>query len=112
MRAIFFVLKNQRLLTPLLNELEINGITGGTLINSKGMAKQMAKISELPIFGSLHQLLNDEEYDDTSTLIFIADEVKEKIILSAIETIVGKLDQPNSGIIFAMPVDYTIGLKF
>ncbi|MEG1710332.1 MAG: hypothetical protein RR054_03360 [Clostridia bacterium] len=111
MRAIFFVLKNTDLLTPLLNELKSNGITGGTIVETKGMATEMVMEDDFAFFGALRHLLK-EDYKATNTLIFVANEEKEKIILAAIEKTIGKLDQPNTGIIFAFPVDYTIGLKF
>ncbi|MEG1804938.1 MAG: hypothetical protein RR327_00935 [Clostridia bacterium] len=111
MRAIFFVLKNPDLLKPLIDELKKNEVTGGTLLASSGLAKEMAETSEFALFGTLRSILA-EEYKDTKTLIFVANEEKEKIILDSIKKIVGDLDQPNSGIVFAMPVDYTIGLKY
>lgn len=111
MRAIFFVLKDPDLLNPLLAELKAREITGGTILNSSGMAKEMAETSEFALFGTLRSILA-EEYKNTKTLIFIANEEKEKAILDSIKKVVGDLDKPNSGIVFAMPVDYTIGLKY
>lgn len=111
MRAIFFVLKNPDLLKPLLKELKDKEITGGTILQSTGMAKEMAETSEFALFGTLRSILA-EEYNATKTLVFIANEKKEKDILEAIKNVVGDLDQPNTGIVFALPVDYTVGLKY
>lgn len=111
MRAIFFVLNNSELLKPLLDEFHDNNITGGTIISSNGMAREMAEASEFALFGTLRYILS-EDYKNTKTLIFVADEEKEKKIIQCIKKIVGELDKQNTGLIFALPVDYTIGLKY
>ncbi|MEG1222440.1 MAG: hypothetical protein RRZ92_02255 [Bacilli bacterium] len=111
MKAIFFILKKKDLLDSLIEELKNNGITGGTIIESKGMARTMVETDEFAIFGALRNLLN-EEYKSTTTLLFVASQIKEKIILDSIEKICGKLDEPNTGILFALPVEYAKGIKF
>lgn len=110
MKAIFFILGNKEKLNPLLTELKESGVTGGTIIPSKGMASEMAN-SDFALFGTLRQLLS-LEHKETTTLLFIANEDNEQKILDAIDKIVGPLTKPDTGVVFAVPLEYAKGIKF
>lgn len=110
MKAVFFVLNNADLLSPLLKELNKREIKGGTIFDSNGMGRELAKQDDFQIFGTLRALLNPS-LSPTKTLLFILNEEKIPVLVEAIESVVGSLDKPNSGILFAMPVDFIKGLK-
>lgn len=111
MKAVFFVLNNADLLSRLLAKLSDNGIKGGTIIDSNGMGRELAQADEFKAnFGSLRALLNPA-LKNTKTLIFVVAEEKLALLTEVIESVVGNLDQPGTGILFALPIDFIKGLK-
>ncbi len=111
MKAVFFVLNNAELLTPLLSALSKRNISGGTIFDSNGMARELAKNEDFQLVGILRALLNPN-LKSTKTLFFIMEAERIKILEEAIEEVVGDLSKPNSGILFSIPLDYVKGLKF
>lgn len=110
MKAVFYVLNQVDLLGKLLNEISDSNINGGTILESSGMGRELAKDQDFPMFGMLRAILNPE-LKSTKTLVFVLEEDKVEILEKAIERVVGSLEKPNSGILFSLPIDYVKGLK-
>jgi hypothetical protein len=43
--------------------------------------------------------------------LFVTEDAKTSVITDVIEKVVGKLDKPDSGIIFTLPIDSVKGFK-
>lgn len=110
MKTLVLILNKVDLLDKLLNSLSDNGITGGTILNSTGMAKSLAKDETSGIFGSLRLFL-DPNRKESKTLLFVQNEETILKTIKIIKSIVD-LSKPDSGIIFTMPIDFVEGLKF
>lgn len=111
MKVLFYVLNDPDKLNQLLDTLEEAGIKGCTIFNSNGMGRELAKRDGLKsIVGSFKLLLNPE-LENTKTLMFVLDDKKVQEVIKAIESTVGNLDEPNTGIAFAFPIDFVKGLK-
>ena len=56
-----------------------SGVTGGTVINGTGMAKALANMEDLPMFGLLRNMLADEEKETCSIMLFVN---KDELVMS------------------------------
>ncbi|MBR4515226.1 MAG: hypothetical protein IKO61_10115 [Lachnospiraceae bacterium] len=104
------ILKKQDLINDICHELAEAGIRGGTIIDGKGMASVLEKMEDLPIFGMLRSILADDDDDDiVRTLWMVMNENELETAREAIHDVAG-LNEPNSGIMFAVPVSFVEGL--
>lgn len=111
MQALFVVLKHVELVNSLIHTLAEAGVHGGTIIDSTGMAKALAEYEDLPFFGVLRRIVQDEgEKECSKTMFFVLEDEKVEPVKEAIHKVVGDLNKPNSGIIFAVPVTFVEGL--
>jgi len=111
MKVLMFILNDPDLLEPLLDELSAAGVRGCTIFDSNGMGRQLAK--KRPdafslIFGSL---VKTSTHTTSKTLMMILDEPRIAAVTQAIETVVGSLDKPGSGVLFSFGLDMVKGLK-
>lgn len=110
MKLLIFVLIKVDLLQTLLAKLAAKGISGATILDSTGMGRELSESDEFTIFGSLRAIMSNNNRT-TKTLLFATEDDKVSVITNVIEEVVGKLDKPNSGIIFTVPIDYVKGIK-
>lgn len=110
-RIVLFILNKTEVLDYLLKELSDNGIKGGTIIESKGMAYELANQEEFAFFGSLRALLNPERKNNCTIVLIIHDKQLETVT-ECIKKVVGDLSEPNTGILASFPLDFVKGLKF
>ncbi|MDO5062108.1 MAG: hypothetical protein Q4D77_02950 [Peptostreptococcaceae bacterium] len=110
MEALFIVLNKTEKLDDLMLALAEKGITGGTILESKGMAKFLySEHQELPMFGSLYMLMNDGR-PMNKTIFMLLKEEKVAMVKEIVKNTVGDLNQENMGIMFTMPVSSVEGL--
>ncbi len=110
MQMVLFVLDNPDLLDDLLDGLHAVGISGVTLLESSGSYRHHAVL-----VGARHvatnSILNQRIEEGHYTLFTVVpDEAAVQQCLTAIETVVGDLDQPNSGIFTSWEVGTTKGV--
>ena len=108
MQALFLVLHKIEKLDDLLIALQNNGITGGTIIDSKGMINTLRNNDNF-IIESLRIFLEDPR-EASKTLFFIL----KKDVLNArkiIDETLGGINNPNTGILFGIDLAFVDGLK-
>lgn len=110
MKLLIFVLIKVDLLQTLLAKLANKGISGATILDSTGMGRELSESDEFTIFGSLRTIMSNNNRT-TKTLLFATEDDKVSVIANVIEEVVGKLDKPNTGILFTVPIDYVKGIK-
>ena len=110
MKLVIYVLIKVDLLQTLLARLAENKISGATIIDSSGMGRELADADEFSIFGSLRTLFYNNNRL-TKTLLFVAKDDQVKVITEIIESVVGKLEGHDSGIIFSVNVEDVKGYK-
>ena len=86
MQLLVIVLNKLECLDKLLTALEEEHIPGATILDSRVMAQQLEGHDELRFLGSLRMLMNPAHKET------------------------GGLDQPDSGILFTVPISYVEGL--
>jgi hypothetical protein len=96
----------------MLHAWQAAGVPGGTLLDSIGLfeANQRIGRDDLPLFPSLRKLTEQESFQHTLFAI-VGDEADLDQIIAASEKVVGSFDEPNSGILFVVPVTHVRGLK-
>lgn len=110
MEALFIVLNKTEKLDALMVSFAEHGITGGTILDSKGMAKYLySEHHELPMFGSLYMLMNDGR-PMNKTIFMLLKKEKVETAKSIVKETLGDLNQENMGIMFTIPVSSVEGL--
>lgn len=110
MKLVVYVLVKPDSLQTLLAALTKANIKGGTILSSTGMGRELMLSDENIIFGSLRKILTNNARE-TKTLFFVADDPQVAIITQVIEKVIGKLEGPDSGILFSLPIDFVKGYK-
>ncbi len=110
MNLLVVILKKADLVNEICKDLAEEGVHGGTILDGTGMASVIEKMDDLPIFGMLRTLLADEdEGDNVKVLLFVMSDEELAEARKTIREVVG-LDEPNTGIMFALPVSFVEGL--
>jgi nitrogen regulatory protein PII len=113
MKLLIFILNKTEKLDRLLKELANAHLTGATVFNSSGMASQLSKTNDeslSSIFGSLRQLLKDNQKEN-KTIMMVVKEERIPDIEKIINDVVGNISEPNTGILFTVPIDFIRGYK-
>lgn len=107
MQALFLVLNKTDQLNQVLKTLYNCGVRGATIMNSTGMGRQLSR--HVPIFASLGYLV-DEDRPYNYTIFAVMRDEKVPTVIDALNSILGDLSQPGTGIIFTVPVGTVVGL--
>jgi nitrogen regulatory protein P-II 1 len=109
--AVFLVINNLERLPELLEAWAEAGIPGATVLQSAGLhcLRTCKYRDDLPLIPSLDSLLRGSE-ESNRTCFAIADDTEVDAIIAATEAALGKLDAPNTGILFVVPLLRVVGL--
>jgi hypothetical protein len=105
MQLFIHITNNETSVTPILSGMMEAGIHGATIVDCKGMLTTLGENSEdaPPIFGSLRQFINPERQSNKMILAVLKDE-DVPVVKEIIHSVAGDLKQPNTGILFTVPV--------
>ncbi|WP_294579120.1 hypothetical protein [uncultured Thomasclavelia sp.] len=109
MQALFLVLHKVEKLDDLLCALQDNGISGGTIIESKGMLNAL-KSQDNFILDSLRIFLEDPR-ESSRTLFFILKKEDVAKARQVIDETLGGINNPNTGIMFGIDLAFVDGLN-
>ena len=109
MQVLFLVLHKVEKLDDLLVVLQNNGITGGTIIESKGMINTLKSNNNF-IIESLKIFLEDPR-EASKTLFFILEKEKVEIARKVIDEALGGINNPNTCIMFGFDLAFVDGLN-
>lgn len=108
MFIIMFVLDNPEFLNQILKVWANHGITGATIIESTGAFRHLNK--HVPMrysFGAS----TDIELGNITIFVIVEDQNKIQLCLELVESIVGDLDDPNTGIFAAWKLSSLKGFQ-
>lgn len=111
MQVVFVVLQKTECLESLLADLKKSGINGATILNSTGMIQYLNQSKESYLLGSLKLFLDDDPDHDSKTIFFTCEEDKLDFIETVVDHSIGGLDNPNTGILLAMPLTRVRGIR-
>lgn len=107
MKLLVFVLNKEEYTERVLEMFVELGVPGATIIDTVGMGRVLSQ--EIPIFAGFVDLMAGARPSNKTILTLVNDDAVEDIV-KGIETVIGDLDQPGTGIIFTVPVDYFKGI--
>jgi len=97
----------------ILEAWEELGVNGVTILESTGLGrvKKATLLDDLPLIPSLHDILSTREIHHRTLLSVVDDEdIVDKMAENA-QKITGKLEDPNTGFLFVLPVLKAYGLN-
>ncbi|MBR1738840.1 MAG: hypothetical protein IJ737_00985 [Ruminococcus sp.] len=110
MKLLVLILNKTNALEYLLEGLSAAGIGGATIIQSSGLAVTLSKMNSNFLSASIRAILTGDE-EDNRTIFSIIDDDQLDIARRVIYHTVGDLSQPNTGILFTVPLDFVEGRK-
>lgn len=110
MVQVVIVLNKTECLDEIVKKFMSSGISGGTILESRGMARAVKEGDDIPLVSMLKDVL---DFDDNSskTIFMIAEEDQIRTISQIVNEVTGGLQNPNTGIMFCTPVLYIEGLR-
>ncbi len=103
MKLLVFILNKEELLEDVLTAYIEAGISGATILDSEGMGHFLTY--EIPLFTDFKDFMRDKPYNKT-ILSVIRNEKQIPELEHLLDKICGGLDDPGTGILFTIPVDY------
>ena len=97
----------------LLDAWEDAGVRGITILESTGLGrirKGMSLRDDLPLMPSLRKLLQTREEHHRTLFTVVQGEAMIDRVIEATEKILGDLNQPDKGVLFALPVARVHGI--
>lgn len=110
MQLLVCVLNKTSVLEDILKSFSENEINGATVVNSKGMAHILSESQDFKFMDSLIRLL-DPENTESKTFFVVLSESKVDTAISLVDSAVGGIDNPDTGVVFTVPVLRTAGFK-
>ena len=110
MKLMVLILNKTEALEYLLEGLSAAGIGGATIIPSSGMAMTLSKMNSSFLSSSIRSMFSGDE-DDNKTIISVIDNDQLDIARRVVYNTVGDLSQPNTGIMFTVPLDFVEGRR-
>lgn len=90
------------------------GVSGLTILDSSGWTQQAGRREirdDLPLFPSVRKVLRTAEQRNRTIFSVIPDDFDLDTLVAETEAILGGLDDPDTGILFTLPVTRTHGLR-
>ena len=108
MKLIVFVLNREELLDQVLEAYAEIGISGGTILDSEGMGRFLTY--EVPLFAGFKEFMKGNKPYNKTIFSVVRDESLIPGLHRLLNEICGNLDNPGTGILFTLPVDWAAGL--
>lgn len=112
MQLLFFIIKKVDIVDDIMKALVRAGINGATAVDCDGMAKSISSMDNLPTIGLLREMLKGEDPSSKGKMILIAvNDNQVEAVKNAITSVTGSLSEPNSGVLFGVPITFALGIN-
>ena len=108
MQLLVAVINREECIESLLAGFVELGITGATVIDSRGMGRVLSR--EVPIFAGVRTLM-ERSRPANRTIFCVVDDAKIDDAIAMIQEACGSMANPGAGIIFTLPVSRVVGLS-
>jgi hypothetical protein len=105
------ILDDPARLWDVLDRWQELGVGDATIFDSTGLHRAQGWRDDVPLFPSVHDLLESTEAHHRTLWSVVDDTVDLEALVRATEEIVGPLDKPHTGLIFSMPILKCWGLR-
>lgn len=110
MHLLVLILTRGNGINELLRELAEQEISGCTIVNTTGMKSIIENYEDLPMFGMLRHIMDEEDKEENKMLLFVLKDEEIAKTKRTIHNILGDFKSPNTGIMFTLPIDSTEGI--
>ena len=108
MKLVVFVLNKEDLLEEVLEAFVEAGVPGATIIDTEGLGRVLTY--EVPLFAGFKEFMKGNKPYNKTIFSVIRQEKKVAKLERLLDEICGGFDNPGTGILFTLPVDYAKGL--
>ncbi len=108
MKLLVFVLNNEEYLEEVLEAYIEAGVTGATILDSEGMGRFLTY--EVPLFAGFKEFMKGNRPYNKTIISVIRNESVVERVKALVDAVVGGLQNPGTGIMFTLPVDWASGL--
>ena len=109
---IFFVLDDANRTEDILEAWDKVGVPGATVLESTGMGRLLKAglRDDIPLMPSLRDFFRSGSSHNRTLFSIVEGKDKVLALLKATEEVVGDLSNPNTGVLFVLPVAEAYGL--
>ncbi|KGE71676.1 P-II family nitrogen regulator [Spirochaeta lutea] len=108
MKLLVFVLNKEEFLEDVLEAYVEAGVAGATLLDSEGMGRFLAY--EVPLFAGFKEFMKGNKPYNKTIISVIKNDAVISRVKTLVDQVVGGLENPGTGIMFTIPVDWATGL--
>ncbi len=110
---VVFVLDDANLCNDLLRAWEGAGVSGVTLLESTGLnrLRRAGLRDDIPLMPSLADIFRSSETHHRTLFSAVDSDEQIERIVAATESVVGDLAEPNTGLLFVVPLYKVYGLN-
>jgi hypothetical protein len=109
MHLLVLVLDNNRYLNDILAAWDAAGVRGVTILESTGLNRVLSRQTASPLFSGFSTLVGANRSGNNTLFAVIDGMASAESLKQATESVLGDLSQPNTGILFAVPLDAAWG---
>ncbi len=113
MKLFVLILNRTEKLDALMLAYANEKLCGATILDSMGMARELYSSNhqeeEITFFGSIRNYLNDNERTKNKTILTVIRDDQQDAIIRVTEEIIGDFSEPDTGIMFTVPLDFVLG---
>lgn len=107
MKLLMLVLNKEEYIEQVLERFVELGVPGATVVDTIGMGRVLSQ--EIPIFAGFVDIMAGARPSNKTVFALVDDDSVEDIC-EGVEGVIGSLDEPGTGILFTVPVDYYKGI--
>lgn len=109
---VILVLDDPDLSDMLLDAWEAVGVRGVTILESTGIGRvrRAALRDDMPLMPSLRDIMRGVEEHHRTFFSVVESEEQVEALAEAAQRVVGDFSQPNTGLVFAVPISHVHGL--
>ncbi|MGW8249789.1 MAG: hypothetical protein ACWGO1_04040 [Anaerolineales bacterium] len=112
MYMVMFVIDDPNRLDAVLDAWHAEGVIGATIVESTGInRRRRAKLVGTTIMAGINRLMSSAEENHYTLFAIVPDESIVERCLAAAESVVGDLNQPDTGVFAAWSVPIVKGVE-
>ena len=108
MKLLVAVINDPDRVVEILDRFHEIGVKGATVLESSGMAHMIA--DHVPFFTRFAEMGVANAGNSRTLFSIMRDEANIEKAIAAIDEVIGGLDQPDTGMVFLLPVDRCMGV--